>query len=32
MLARLDFCKAFIRDVDWFAKGMGAILFQKDGR
>jgi hypothetical protein len=26
-LARLDFCKTFILDANWFAKGMGIILF-----
>jgi len=30
-LARLDFSEAFIIDVDWSTKGVGVILFQKDG-
>jgi hypothetical protein len=32
VFARPDFYKAFILDVDWFAKGISVILFQKDGR
>jgi hypothetical protein len=29
MLTRLNFSQAFILDVDWFIKGVGAILSQK---
>jgi hypothetical protein len=31
LLAKFDFLRAFILDVDWFAKGVGVILSQKDG-
>lgn len=30
VLARQDFCKAFILNVESFVKGVGIILFQKD--
>jgi hypothetical protein len=32
VLARSNFYKAFILDVEWFAKGIVVILLQKDGR
>jgi len=32
ILVQPDFIEAFMFDVDWLAKGVGAILFQKYGR
>jgi hypothetical protein len=32
ILVQLDFHKQFCLDVDWFPKGVGAILSQKDGK
>jgi hypothetical protein len=32
VLVRLDFKKPFCLDVDWSAKGVGAILSQKEGK